>query len=138
MVFRVNILGKHTWMTAISATVMVLFWKVPFWKYLDRNCIQSSFSTIARNSHNSKDTLKLKILRTLIKIRANWVNLVFKSNPVLIDIMNSFCHNLFTILAFYCWYSTEFEFHLVPLRLFCKKNSNFLMRLNIHFLRFSA
>ena len=121
MVFRVNILGKHTCMRAISATVMVLFWKVPFWKLLDHNCIQSSFSTIARYSDNSKDTLQLNILRTLIKKRANWVNLVFKSNPVLIDIMNSFCHNLFTFLPFYCWYSTKFEFHLVPLRLFVKK-----------------
>ena len=41
-------------------------------------------------------------------------NLVFKSNPVFIDIVDSFCYSLFTFLPFDYWYSTEFEFHPVP------------------------
>ena len=62
-------LGKDTWMTASSATVIVLFLKVPFWKLLD----QSSFSRISWHIQNSilKEILQLKILRTWIKIRAN-------------------------------------------------------------------
>ena len=46
------------------------------------------------------------------------------SNPVFIDILDSFCHSLFTFLHFDCWYSTEFEFHPVPLYLFYKNQSN--------------
>ena len=45
-------------------------------------------------------------------------NLVFKYNPVFIDILGRFCHSLFTFLLFDCWYSTKFEFHPVPLRVF--------------------
>ena len=82
-------LGKDTWMRAASVTVMVIFLKVPFWKLLDHNYIQSSFSTIARYIDNSilKETLKLKILRTWIKIHANsfiktWVNIKWKSIKV--------------------------------------------------------
>ena len=49
-------------MRATSATVMVIFPKVPFWKLLDHNYIQSSFSTFARyiDSGILKDTLQLK------------------------------------------------------------------------------
>ena len=49
-------------MRATSATVMVIFPKVLFWKLLDLNYIQSSFSTFARyiDSGILKDTLQLK------------------------------------------------------------------------------
>ena len=78
-------LGKDTWMRATSVTVMVTFSKVPFWKLLDHNYVQSSFSTITRHIDNSilKENLKLKILQTWIqtKIHANsfiktWVNIM--------------------------------------------------------------
>ena len=144
---------------------------MPFWKLLDHNYVQSSFSRITRHIGNSvlKDTLLLKILQTWIKISANsfinsWVktikwkltkvplklslaldydsalqrtshqidvvslivirfffsqtNLVFKSNPVFIDILDSFCHSLFTFSPFNYWHSTNFEVHSVPLRHF--------------------
>ena len=168
-------LGKDAWMRATSTNVMVIFSKMPFWKLLGHNYIQSSFSTISRCIDNSilKDTLQLKILRTWIKICANlfikaWVNiikrkstkvpwklslakkkkkkknttpqfkefctkvddislftcfffsernLVFKSHPVFINILDSFSHSLFISLPFDYWCSTEFEFHPVPLRL---------------------
>ena len=35
-------LGKDTWMRATSATVMIIFLKVPFWISLYHNYIQSS------------------------------------------------------------------------------------------------
>ena len=76
-------LEKDTWMRATSTTVTVIFSKVFFWKLLDRNYIQSSFSAIARHIENRilKDALQLKVLRTWIKIRANsfirtWVNIM--------------------------------------------------------------
>ena len=47
------ILRMDTWMRATSATVMVFFSKVLFWKLLVCNCIQSSFSIIARKIGNS-------------------------------------------------------------------------------------
>ena len=77
-------------MTAASVTVMVIFSKMLFWKLLDHNYIQSYVSAIARYIDKSilKDTLKLTILRTWIKIRANsfiktWVNIKRKSTKVL-------------------------------------------------------
>ena len=97
--FRTNV-RKLGW----KRLVRVIFLKVPFW-----NFIQSSFSTITRYSDNSilKYTLQLKILRTWI-ISSNsfiktWVNLVFKSNPVFISILDSFYHSSFTLLPFDCW-----------------------------------
>ena len=47
--------------------------------------------------------------------------LVRKSNPVLIEILDSFCHRLFTFLPFDYQYSTDFEVHPVLLRFFYKK-----------------
>ena len=38
------------------------------------------------------------------------VSLAFKSNPVFIDILDSFCHSLFTFLPFDYWYSTNLKF----------------------------
>ena len=75
-------------------TVMVVFPRAPFWKFLDRSFVQSSFSTIIRHIDNSilKDTLQLKILRTWIKIgsRSNsfiktWVNMM-KHKPTKVPI----------------------------------------------------
>ena len=44
-----------------------------------------------------------------------------KSNAVFIDILDSFRHSLYTFLAFdFYLYSTDFEVHSMPLRLFCK------------------
>ena len=150
------------------------------------------FSTVTKHIDNSilKDTLKLKILWTWIKIRANYfiktlvnimkrkstkvpwklslvkkintphfkehctkiddislvvirfffsqTNLVFKSNPVFIDILDSFCHNLFTFLPldFYL-YSRDFEVHPIHVRL-STKTSKVLMRFSVLFVRFSS
>ena len=47
-------------------------------------------------------------------------NLVFKSNPVFIDILNYYCHNLFTFFSFHFLSSTESDAHPVPLCVFCK------------------
>ena len=60
-------------MRATSATVMVIFSKVLIRKLLHHSYEKSFFSTITRHINNSilKDTLRLKILWTWIKIRAN-------------------------------------------------------------------
>ena len=48
-------------------------------------------------------------------------NLVSKSNPVFIDILDSFRHSLYTFLLFdFYLYSTDFEVHPMPLQIFCK------------------
>ena len=92
------------------------------------------------NNSILKDIRQLKILRTWIKKGAysfvkSCVNLVFKSSPVFIDILDNFCHGLFTFLPFDYWYSTEFEFAPVPLRCFIK-TSQILMSFNILFFEF--
>ena len=89
------------------------------------------------NNSILKDIRQLKILRTWIKKGAysfvkTCVNLVFKSSPVFIDILDNFCHSLFTFLPFDYWDSTEFEFDPVPLRCFIK-TSQILMSFNILF-----
>ena len=81
MLFRVFIsifcleptLGKDTSMRASSATVMVFFSKVQFWKLLDHNYVQTSCSRIARHIEKSifQEIPLLKILWTWIKICAN-------------------------------------------------------------------
>ena len=65
------------------------------------------------------------------------INLAFKSKPVFIDILNSFCLDLskFLPVDFYL-YSSDFEVHTMCLRLFIK-NSKVWMRFNVIFLRFS-
>ena len=76
-------LGKDTWMRASSATVMVFFSKLPFWKLLDHNYVQTSCSRIARHIEKSilQEIPQLKILWTWIKLCANtfiktWANIM--------------------------------------------------------------
>ena len=58
---------------ATSATVMVIFSKVPFRKLLYHSYVKVFFSTIAKHINNSilKDTLRLKILWPWINIQSN-------------------------------------------------------------------
>ena len=42
-----------------------------------------------------------------------------------INILDSFCHSLFTFLPFNCSYSRDFEVHPVPLRLFYENQQIF-------------
>ena len=57
----------------------------------------------------------------VIRFFFSQINLVFKCNPVFIDILNSFFHSLFTFLPFDIYlYSTDFEVHPMSLRLFIK------------------
>ena len=57
---------NNTWMRASSITVMVIFSKVPFCKFLDHSCVQSFFSR-----RHLRDTLQLKIFRKWVNIRFN-------------------------------------------------------------------
>ena len=52
----------------------------------------------------------------IISFFLSQANLVFKSNPVFIDILESFCHSVFTFSPFGYWYFTDLEVHPVPLR----------------------
>ena len=47
-------------------------------------------------------------------------NLVFKSNPVIIAMLDSFWHSLFTFLSFDFWSSIDFIVHPVSLRFFIR------------------
>ena len=74
---------KDTLMRMTSVTVMITFSKVTIWELLDHSYVQSSFSTSTRYINNSilKETLRFKILQTLINIHANsfiktWVNIM--------------------------------------------------------------
>ena len=161
-------------MKTTSATVMVFFLESAIPRVAWSQLFRIFFSIITRHIGNNilKDTLRLNILWTWIKIRANsfiktlannmkqkptkvpWTlsltkknatphfkehctkidislvvirfffsqtNLVFKYNPLFIDILDSFCHSLFTFLPFdFYLYSTDFEVYSMPLRLFYK------------------
>ena len=76
--------GKETWMRATSATLMVIFLKVPFWKLLHHNYDQSSFSKIMRHIDKNilKETLKLKILRDNLFIKT-WVNIKKQKSTIM-------------------------------------------------------
>ena len=52
--------------------------------------------------------------------------MVFKSNPVVIDILDSFCHSLFTFSPFDYWYSMYYEVIPVPLHFCCKNQENIM------------
>ena len=199
MVFRVyifiicleQVLGIVIWMRATSASVMLIFLKVLFWKSLDHNYIQSLSSTIVRYTGKSilKDTLQLNISRTRIKIRPNsfiktWVSivkekstkvpwkllltkkcdldfkehctkvddvslivlwfffsqtkLVFQSNSVFHDILDSSCHSLY--LHSYLFIVDDLKcFNFIQcLSNFFIKSSKILVKLNIVFSSFSA
>ena len=64
---------------------------------------------------------KIDISLVVIRFFFSQTNLVFKSNPLFIDILDSLCHSLFTFLPldFYL-YSANFEVYSTPLRLFHK------------------
>ena len=48
-------------------------------------------------------------------------NVVFKYNPLFIDILDGSCHSLFTFLPFdFYLYSMNFEVYSMPLRVFYK------------------
>ena len=80
------------------------------------------------------DDISLVVIRFFF----SQTNLVCKSNPVFIDILDSFCHNLFTFLPldFYL-YSRDFEVHPIHVRL-STKTSKVLMRFSVLFVRFSS
>ena len=61
------------WVRTTSVTVIVIFSKVPFWKFLGHSYTQYSFSTSTKQIVSSilKDVLELKILRIWINIRTN-------------------------------------------------------------------
>ena len=64
---------------------------------------------------------KIDISLLVIRFFFSQTNLVFKSTPLFIEILESFCQSLFTFLPFDFYpYSTDFEVYSMPLRLFYK------------------
>ena len=148
---------------------MIIFSKVLLRKLLYHSYVKVSSRELRDTLSILKGTLRLKILWTWIKIRANsfiktlvnsikrkinegalnivtreknatphfkehctkidislvvihfffsQTNVVFKYNPLFIDILDGFCHSLFTFLSFdFYLYSTDFEVYSMPLRL---------------------
>ena len=71
--------------------------------------------------HFKEHYTKIDISLVVICFFFSQTNLVFKYNPLFIDILDSFCHSLFTFLPFdFYLYSTDFEVYSMPLRLFYK------------------
>ena len=60
-------------------------------------------------------------------------NIVLKTKPILLGILDSFGDNFFTFLPFDYWYYIYLEAYPVPLRLFLIRTCKILMRLNTLF-----
>ena len=98
----------------------------------------TSFTRKNAMPHFKEHCTKIDISLNVIRFFFSQTNLVFKSNPLFIDIMDSFCHSLFTFLPFnFYLYSTGFEVYSMPLRLFIKI-SEVLISFNILSVRFSS
>ena len=71
--------------------------------------------------HFKEHCTKIDISLVVIYFFFSQTNVVFKSNPLFIDILDSFRYSLFTFVPFdFYLYSTDFEVYLMPLRLFYK------------------
>ena len=71
--------------------------------------------------HFKEHWTKIDISLVVIRFFFSQTNLVFKYNPLFIDILDGFCHSLFTFLPFdFYLYSTDVEVYSMPLRLFYK------------------
>ena len=83
--------------------------------------------------HFKEHCTKIDISLVVIRFFFSQTNLVFKSNPLFIDILDSLCHSLFTFLPLFCKFSP-------PRRLyaFFIKTSKVLIRFNVLFVRFSS
>ena len=88
--------------------------------------------------HFKEHCTKIDISLVAIRFFFSRTNLVFKSNPLFIDILDSSCHSLFTFLPFdFYLYSTDSEFIQCHYTFFIK-TSKVLIRFNVLFVRFSS
>ena len=89
--------------------------------------------------HFKEHCTKIDISLVVIHFFFSQTNLVFKYNPLFIDILDSFCHSLFTF-----FYLVIFTFILRILKFiqclyaFFIKTSKVLIRFNVLFIRFSS
>ena len=118
---------KYTCMWLTSVTVMVIFWKVLFWKLLDHSHVQSSLSTITGHTVSNvlKNTQKSRNLRWSISIRPNsfiktlvimmkqkstklhWKWLVACASKDISLIFSSFCFTQTSSLTM-CWFALAY------------------------------
>ena len=71
--------------------------------------------------HFKEHCTKIDISLVVIHFFFSQTNVVFKYNPLFIDILDGFCHSLFTFSPFdFYLYSTDVEVYSMPLRLFYK------------------
>ena len=91
----------------------------------------------------SEATLESYFIRALLDISLiirffSHTNQIFKSNSEFTDILDRFCHSLFTFLSFDLYlHLTNFKVIQCPYA-FLMKSSKVLMRSNVPFLRFSS
>ena len=77
--------------------------------------------SLTKKKHFKEHCTKTDISLVVIHLFSSQTNVVFKYNPLFIDILDSFCHSLFTFLPFdFYLYSTDVEVYSMPLRLFYK------------------
>ena len=83
--------------------------------------------SLTKKKHFKEHCTKTDIsLVVVIHVFFSQTNVVFKSTPLFIGILDSFCHSLFTFLPFdFYLYSTDFEVYSMPLRLFLKNQQTF-------------
>ena len=87
-------------------------------------------------SHFKEHCIRIDILLVVIGFFFSQTNLIFKSNPVFVDILGSFCHSLFIFFPFDFYLYLILKF-IQCLYVFFIKTSKVLMRLNVLFVRFS-
>ena len=59
--------------------------------------------------HFKEHCTKIDISLVVIRFFFSQTNLVFKSNPLFIDILDSLCHSLFTFLPLFCKFWSLFD-----------------------------
>ena len=97
------------------------------WNNMKQRCLEHYHSRKKKETmHFKEHCTKIDISPVVIHFFFSQTKLVFKSNPLFIDILDSFCHSLFTFLPFdFYFYSTDFEVYSMPLCRFCKKTVKF-------------
>ena len=86
-----------------------------------RSKVSSTLSLAKKNAtpHFKEHCTKIDISLVAIHILFSQTNVVSKYNPLFIDILDGFCHRLFTFLPFHFYlYFTDFEVYSMPLRRF--------------------
>ena len=88
--------------------------------------------------HFKEHCTKIDISLVVIRFFFSQTNLVFKYNPLFIDILDSFCHSLFIFYLLIFNFIIRILKFIQCLYAFFIKTSKVLIRFNVLFVRFSS